>query len=314
MNHIAGIEATESYFIDNAKSWIFDAYENKDYIYPIGLHRVRIVLKIIRELVDIHKILDIGCGGGHLCCELAQNGYNVLGIDQSRVMIEEAEKNRLGLSQHAKDRLNFQFNSLNDIQVDTFDVLTALGLIGYLPNDEQLFKKANMLLRNNGYLIVSFRNRLFNLFSISHRTLNEIKAGEFIGLVEEASSLYEKIDNKDVKSFIEELHTVTKKILDNGLLDKKTNTESFEKTRKNYTGAIEARQTSPKQAMKIANNCGFNTVKLYGIHPHIMLAGLNEMFPLQVYNQLSDSLIPLEESRMCLLWSSVFIGIFQKNN
>src|SRR3990167_3913694 len=309
MNNSAGIEATEPYFIDNAKNWISDAYENKDYIYPVGLHRVRIVLKIIRELLDTHKILDVGCGGGHLCCELARNGYNVLGIDQSHVMIEEAEKNRLKLNQNEIDRLKFQLNNL-----DSIDVFTALGLIGYLPSDEQLFEKANTLLRDQGYLIVSFRNRLFNLFSISHRTLNEIKADEFIGLVEETSSLYEKIDNKDVKSFIEELHAVTKKIPDNGLLDKKTNTESFEKTRKNYTGAIEARQTSPKQAMKIANNCGFNTVKLYGIHPHIMLAGLNEMFPLQVYNQLSDSLIPLEESRMCLLWSSVFIGIFQQNN
>jgi 2-polyprenyl-6-hydroxyphenyl methylase/3-demethylubiquinone-9 3-methyltransferase len=44
-------------------------------------------------------IVEVGCGNGYLCLELARDGHEVLGIDVSPDIIEVAERSRAAHSQ-----------------------------------------------------------------------------------------------------------------------------------------------------------------------------------------------------------------------
>jgi 2-polyprenyl-3-methyl-5-hydroxy-6-metoxy-1,4-benzoquinol methylase len=311
-----GQASVESYFGENAESWILDAYEYVGHNYPVGVQRVRLVQQILPGLTGVRRVIDVGCGGGHLSCALAQQGYGVLGIDQSEPMIAHARRNAEALDPAAADRVRFELGSLGDAQSETFDTLTAMGVVGYLPSDETLFEAAKPLLRSQGYVVVSFRNRLFNLFSVSQRTVAEADAGTLRDLVEEASALHATLDRESLKAFVKRLHAVTGSLLEDGSLDQAITADASAASPSAAKGhqshsTIEARQTTPTQARERADSSGYNTVAFYGVHPHLTVPALNTRLPFQVFNRLSDAMIPLEATPAALLWSSVFIGVFQ---
>ena len=65
-----------------------DLYSDKDYSAECGL-----IIKVIGDsAINVNSILDVGCGtGGHLI-PLAQQGYNLTGIDPSASMLDLAKK------------------------------------------------------------------------------------------------------------------------------------------------------------------------------------------------------------------------------
>lgn len=300
------------YFSVNAEAWLDDAYEQSGYNYPTPQHRVRIIKDFLGKTNSIKSVLDVGCGDGTLAVTLAREGLNVLGIDQSEKMLNIAKSELEKQSEEIRSRITYKQQSLELVKVTGYDALTAMGVIGYLENDEVLFDLASKVLREKGYFIVSFRNRLFNLFSVSHRTINEATDGSFPDLVEEASDLYQKVDKNLTLQFLKQLHEVTGQLIEGGALDVEAAESPSMKKGNQYVSGIEARQTTPGQAVKIASEFGFETRHLYGVHPHFSVPGLNNLLPPQVYNRLSDSLISLENTPVGLLWSSAFIGVFQK--
>ncbi len=179
-------ESVKAYFEKNAESWLLDAYEQAGFNYPTPYHRLRVVKECIPRLDGVHRILDVGCGGGQVTFDLAEAGFEVLGIDQSATMIERANAAAAKLSEATRSRVAFQRKSLEEVRGDAYDVTLAMGLIGYLSSDEFFFERSARLLRDQGYAIVSFRNRLFNLYSISDRTIKEIEGGHFLQLAQEA--------------------------------------------------------------------------------------------------------------------------------
>lgn len=300
------------YFENNAEGWLLDAYEQSGYNYPTPYHRLR-VLKNILPLIDVNKLMDLGCGGGQLAIALAKEGINVHGVDQSEEMISHAKSELLKQSGQIRNRITFECKPIETIEVsDEYDAVTAMGLIGYLDNDASLFEISSRALRHGGYFIVSFRNRLFNLFSISHQTIREIEEGNFDSLVQEASELYHEIGIEEVRLFLSQLHAVSALLLKDETFLCQSKESASTKQGKSYVTNYEARQNTPKEATEMANRFGFKTLFFQGVHPHFTVPGLNQMLPPQVFNRLSDSLIPLEANPISLLWSSVLIGIFQK--
>jgi 2-polyprenyl-3-methyl-5-hydroxy-6-metoxy-1,4-benzoquinol methylase len=305
-------EKPSEYFSTNAESWLSDAYTEAGYNYPTPFHRLRIVKNILAGLTGVNSVIDVGCGGGQLAVAVAEDGHTVCGVDQSVEMLANAKQLIAKMSPEIKTRVSLKQSSIENLGESDYDVLTCMGVIGYLESDEMLFRIAAKSIRPNGYFIASFRNRLFNLFSLSHRTLAEIKAGEFERLYKEASELYLQVDESASQAFLEQIHAIS------GNLDKERN--SFDESAKSpsetkgqvYSSEFEARQTSPREARASAEKCGFDVVDLRAVHPHLAVPGLNKMLPPRVYNQLCDSLIPLEGHPLALLWSSVFIGVFQK--
>ena len=86
-----------------------------------------------------------------------------------------------------------------------YDLISANGFFEYFSTNEMndLFKKIKQNLNKNGYLIGSFRNRLFNIFSLNEFSLNELKAKNLNNLLKEAvllnSPKYKMILNKKIK-------------------------------------------------------------------------------------------------------------------
>lgn len=303
------------YFEENAKQWILDGYNDDGYNYPAAFHRVRIVAEFLASLnTKKLRIVDVGCGGGDLAFYLAHRGYEVMGIDQSQKMLEVAESRRAQLPKNVRNRVRFIRGEIGKIKLkQKFDVMTALGFIGYLPNDGMLFEIANTLLKPNGYFLVSCRNRLFNMRSISFRTKDEIKNQTALDLVNELETLYSQVPAKDADRFIQRLKEVSKALPQKTAYDKKLMLSPSEKhDPSSLVLKSQARQSTPSQLKKTALEHHFMHKAYYGVHPHLLDPNLNKMLPPQIFNKISGCLEALEHLPISLTWSSIFIGAFQK--
>lgn len=314
---MAGIKEYFKYFEDNARQWIAGGYDDSGYNYPTALHRVRIVSGFISGLNKKRlKVIDLGCGGGDLAFRLVRDGHSALGVDQSKKMIEIAENGRKKLPKKVRERVRFLREEIDQKMMpgEKFDIVTAMGLIGYLPDDKILFKIANGLLKPGGYLLVSARNRLFNMRSIGKRTEKEIKNRYALKLIKELYGLYNQVPAEDARRFVGNLR---KTVLS---LPKKT---SFKKEsmqspleRHGLRASVlksEPRQSTPGELKKTALKYGFKHRAYYGVHPHLLDPNLNKMLPPQLFNRVSDCLQVFEYLPISLSWSSVFIGAFKKS-
>ena len=308
-------ENVKHFFEKNAMSWLLNAYRDDGYNYPVAYHRARIIQKVLAPLEGKGKVVDLGCGGGNVSLMLAELGYSVVGIDQSEKMIKIAEESISEATPEAQKRLRFVNESLTEHGLDEggFDVCIAMGLIGYLPDDEILFSTANQLLKPGGLFLVSCRNRLFNMVSISFRTVNEIKKGEAIKLIEELDELYEQVPSKVVDEMIHKLKSIVEELPDRTTYDSDKMGAPSEKNVDNpsYKPFYEPRQHTPKRLNEVAGRFGFENKTYYGVHPHLIDPRLNKLMPPQIFNKISDCLEALEHLPVSLAWSSVFIGVFQ---
>lgn len=117
--------------------------------------------KLLRSSGNAKKILDVGCATGKHSIELAKQGYEVFGIDESEKLIEKAKQNCL----EAKTYVPLQVLSMIDIEkhpAKPFDAVVMLGnIISFLEDEDQavhFFKSAMNVLKTGGHLIVQTAN------------------------------------------------------------------------------------------------------------------------------------------------------------
>ena len=78
------------------------------------------ISRFATDLVDLlsprtgERILDLGCGTGHLTYQIAQEGAEVMGIDISPAMVEAARVNYPGLTFEVADGADFHFEQSFD--------------------------------------------------------------------------------------------------------------------------------------------------------------------------------------------------------
>ncbi|MCK5579878.1 MAG: methyltransferase domain-containing protein [Candidatus Omnitrophica bacterium] len=306
-------QCVRNYFNKNAEEWIKSGYDEDKYSYPVAFHRARIVSSVLAEKGPNLNILDLGCGGGNLSILLAKNGHNVVGVDQSSKMIDIANESRGNLPKEEQYRVRFVLSDLEkiDLQENHFDAVTAMGLIGYLPNDDILFRLADDLLRPEGTFLVSCRNRLFNMVSLSYRTVKEIEQGEAVPLLYEIDELYQGIPKQEIEDFLDCLKESVQGIEVEALSDSFGEESASIRLGKD-DNALEARQHTPKRLTEKAAEFGFKNTHCFGVHPHLMDPRVNRLLPPDVYNRISCSLEPLEQLPVSLVWSSVFLSVFEK--
>ena len=306
----------KEFFENNAESWVLNGYNDDGYNYPTAFHRARIIKKILKSEENKLEIVDLGCGSGNISIMLAELGHSVIGIDESKAMIELSEIERNKLSNSDKRNVNFNCESItnNSLNEGQYDICIAMGVIGYFEKDKTLFKEVKRLLKPGGLFIVSCRNRLFNMQSLTFRTINEIENNNAKELINEIEELYEKLPENKVEDFLQIIKRSVLDLSDEKSYDKEQMKSPHQKRGKDnaYKPFYEPRQHTPKRITKTARTIGFGEKAFYGVHPHLIDPNLNKLLPPKLFNQLSSCLEVLEDLPVSLVWSSVFIGVFEK--
>lgn len=117
------------------------------------------------EMLESHippgtKILDIGCGTGHLAGELMNRGYDAWGVDFSA-----------GMVQYAREHYNPERFSAGDIENikfpdSTFDGVMCLGVVEYLDSDEPALREMWRVLKPGGYAVITTPNSMCPFYYI----------------------------------------------------------------------------------------------------------------------------------------------------
>ena len=152
------------------------------------------------------NILDLGCGTGDACIQMAEQGYMCYGIDISEHAIEEANGSKMMLG-----LMNCEFEKMDccDIEYkdESFDIVIMKALLTAIP-DKLLRKKtmeeAYRVLKKGGYLyILDFAQNWQNEYYRSRylESLPELKEeGVFKVCDENGQELYtaKHFSNKEI--------------------------------------------------------------------------------------------------------------------
>lgn len=131
-----------------------DYYRNKK-PYGINSARMQCILDLISE--SHLEILDIGCSNGELAAELQKRGHTVDGIDISAQALDHARPNL---------RAGYSFDITSDewpleLRHKKYDTIIISEVIEHLFEPSELMRKALLLLRDRGCMVVTTPNVLF---------------------------------------------------------------------------------------------------------------------------------------------------------
>ena len=112
---------------------------------------------LVKNYLKKHKvitILDIGCGTGTLEALLAENNFRVIGLDNSEVMLKEAEKK---IKEKKIGNIAFRKGNMVDFSLkDKVDIITCSDAINHILDQNALlrcFENCYKNLNENGAFI-----------------------------------------------------------------------------------------------------------------------------------------------------------------
>ncbi len=109
------------------------------------------------------RILDLGCGAAPVTYELLKRGYDVVGLDYSPDMLENARQRLISGGFTNADQLLFRGNGeRTPFEDEAFDCVVCLGVISYVEEYENIIKEIFRVLKPGGVVLISFRNK-YNL-------------------------------------------------------------------------------------------------------------------------------------------------------
>ena len=122
------------------------------YPYPPRRNEARLVFKLL-EPAKGERILDLGCGDGVWCNDLARKGFDVIGLDISGIDLKQARDRAERLALRTKlvhgdaQELPFADGSFNKV--------FSICAMEHMRDDGRVLREAFRLLRPNGTLVVS---------------------------------------------------------------------------------------------------------------------------------------------------------------
>lgn len=113
-------------------------------------------------------MLDVGCGKGRHCIQLASHGFDVTGIDLSPESIAAAQ-------QHENENLHFAVHDMRErFMVGHFDyVFNLFTSFGYFDTDhenEKAIKTMAWALKKNGVIVMDYLNAQFAEDTLVHKS------------------------------------------------------------------------------------------------------------------------------------------------
>jgi SAM-dependent methyltransferase len=143
------------------------------------------------QLLALHegsRVLDAPCGFGRLSRPLAERGANVLGIDQSEVLLQQAEKDRGGLN---TERLRYLRHDLRQpLPEGGFDAaINIFSSLGYGTEEDDLAILRNLrdALRPGGLLLVETAHRDLNIVNLVRGSGHSMRLPDGTLVVHEAT-------------------------------------------------------------------------------------------------------------------------------
>lgn len=184
---------------------------------PLSYNEIVEFPEIKRQLPDVQdkKVLDVGCGFGHLLKYIKTlQPKSVSGIDLSRKMIEECKKDT-GLS----DALFYQGDILETEFKETFDLIVSSLALHYVEDFNQLAKKLNHLLEEGGTLLFTMEHPI-QTASMSENIVGKDEEGLYMRLDhyfnESKRTIYWNGADYNVSKFHHKLDTIINSLIQNG--------------------------------------------------------------------------------------------------
>lgn len=147
---------SESFWSNIAEQYLLNQYKEIR-----GYPSLQVRQHYILDLFDQNngKILDVGCGPGELMIELMRRGCDVCGVDIAPEMLRVAERNIR--DQVPSGSFELRQANIEELPFDdcSFDAVIASGVIEYLWTDHRAIKEMHRVLKIDGTLLVTARNR-----------------------------------------------------------------------------------------------------------------------------------------------------------
>lgn len=210
------LEEIISFYSKNHNRWS-ESYTDLNEGNP---HQKQVAINLIKELGgNGSKILDVGCGTGHILSEVYSDYLFLTGIDISESMLNHAYKLKEILRLDSK-KIKFQRKSFNDFLNGNICEYDVFSFIGYFVHHEnnliehlELIKEKSINLKNYNenkkiYVVSSFKNKLFGMYAINQRSrelfkdLSKYSYDVFNSIEDQEKSLnyFEKITKEDFSS------------------------------------------------------------------------------------------------------------------
>ena len=152
-----------------------DPYSRVDYrrmvAWPERIRREAPFLRKILERSPTPSVIDLGCGTGEHCRFLAEEGFNVVGLDRSESMLDKAGDEAL------PENLNFVLGEIQEVDQKVqkrFGAAISLGnTLVHLKSESELetgFNNLGQIIEENGLFLFQILNyeRIFEKrFAIS---------------------------------------------------------------------------------------------------------------------------------------------------
>ncbi|HXA64014.1 MAG TPA: methyltransferase domain-containing protein [Bryobacteraceae bacterium] len=126
-------------------AWDAEQYEGKhSFVWRLGAGVVELLAAKSGE-----RILDIGCGTGQLTAEIAKQGAQVVGLDNSANMIGQARQNYPGLSFVLGDATSFHFE-------EPFDAVFSNAALHWVKQADAAAESIGRALKPGGRFVAEF--------------------------------------------------------------------------------------------------------------------------------------------------------------
>jgi len=148
-------------------TWMNDVYLDSWNIRHLPQYRKK--RQVIKEAVCLEgcSVVDIGCGSGSICLEMARYGANVAGIDLCEESIEIANLAKENARSSIKGSLKYEVANAFEIRRadNSIDAITMVGTIHHLPDASNYIEKIHRMLKTDGKLIILDHNSCIPRFN-----------------------------------------------------------------------------------------------------------------------------------------------------
>jgi trans-aconitate methyltransferase len=134
--------------MDKTAKWDAELYDEKhSFVWKMAVGLLELL-----EAKPAERILDVGCGTGHLTAKIAANGAHVIGIDRAGEMIQQARAAYPALQFEVMDAREITFSQM-------FDAVFSNATLHWVKEPERAIEGIARVLRPGGRFVAEFGGR-----------------------------------------------------------------------------------------------------------------------------------------------------------